>query len=66
VFFLIFQKNLKSLCQLLKWNKIKPNIVKRVSLAEVATAQTKLESGELSGIVVCLPWKKIETAQIKK
>jgi D-arabinose 1-dehydrogenase-like Zn-dependent alcohol dehydrogenase len=54
------QKNLKSLCQLLKWNKIKPNITSRVGLSEVADAQTKLENGELHGTIVCLPWKSID------
>ena len=55
-----FKKNLKSLCQLLKWNKVKPHISKRVTLTEVAAVQAKLESGEIRGTVVCLPWKKIE------
>lgn len=55
-----FKKNLKSLCQLLKWNKVKPHIAKRVSLTEVAAAQAKLESGEIRGTIVCLPWRKIE------
>jgi len=55
-----FKKNLKSLCQLLKWNKVKPHISKRVTLTEVAAAQSKLENGEIRGTVVCLPWKKIE------
>jgi D-arabinose 1-dehydrogenase-like Zn-dependent alcohol dehydrogenase len=57
------KKNLKSLCQLLKWNKIKPNIARRVSLSEVADAQEKLENGDLYGTVVCLPWKNGEESQ---
>ena len=51
------QKNLCSLLHLLKWDKIKPQISKRVGLEGVAVAQTKLENGELRGTVVCLPWK---------
>jgi len=54
-----YKKNLKSLFQLLKWNKVKPHIAKRVALTEVAAAQTKLENGEIRGTIVCLPWKKI-------
>ena len=56
------QKNLKSLLHLLKWDKIKPHIAKRVGLEGVTAAQTKLESGELRGTVVCLPWKGKATA----
>jgi hypothetical protein len=54
------QKNLKSLCQLLKWNKIKPSIACRVGLSDVAEMQRKLEAGELHGTVVCLPWTTTE------
>jgi len=56
-----YKKNLKSLMQLLKWSKIKPHIAKAVTLSEVANAQTQLESGELQGTVICLPWNKEDT-----
>jgi NADPH:quinone reductase-like Zn-dependent oxidoreductase len=59
-----FKKNLTSLFQLLKWNKIRPHIAKRVALSEVAFAHTKLETGEVRGNVVCLPWKRVGSRHI--
>jgi NADPH:quinone reductase-like Zn-dependent oxidoreductase len=52
------QRHLTALFQLLKGKKIKPRIACRISLAEVADAQAKLENGEFNGAVVCLPWKR--------
>ena len=48
-----------SLFQLLKWNKIKPHIARRVTLSEVVKAHVKLEGGKVRGILVCLPWKRV-------
>lgn len=55
-----YKKNLKSLCQLLKWKKLKASVTKTVSPLEVADAQLQLENDELFGIVVCLPWAPIQ------
>jgi NADPH:quinone reductase-like Zn-dependent oxidoreductase len=54
-----YKQDLKTLCQLLKWNKLKPHIAKRVALPEVAAAQAKLEQGDTRGTIVCFPWRPI-------
>jgi NADPH:quinone reductase-like Zn-dependent oxidoreductase len=54
-----YKQDLKTLCQLLKWNKLKPHVAKRVALPEVAGAQTKLEQGDIRGTIVCFPWRPI-------
>jgi NADPH:quinone reductase-like Zn-dependent oxidoreductase len=51
------QKHLTALFQLLKAKKIHARIARRISLAEVADAQARLEKDEFNGAVVCLPWK---------
>jgi NADPH:quinone reductase-like Zn-dependent oxidoreductase len=61
-----YKKNLKSLFQLLKWNKIKPHVARRISLPEVASAQTKMENGDIRGIVVCLPWKRVGQSDVSR
>jgi D-arabinose 1-dehydrogenase-like Zn-dependent alcohol dehydrogenase len=55
---LIKQRNLTALFQLLKAKKIHAKIGRRISLAEVADAQARLEREEFNGAVVCLPWKR--------
>lgn len=62
----VYKQDLKSLCQLLKWNKLKPHIAKRVSLPEVAAAQTKLEKGDIRGTIVCFPWRPIRAGKIQE
>jgi hypothetical protein len=52
------QKHLTALFQLLKAKKIHARIARRISLAEVADAQARLEKEEFNGAVVCLPWKR--------
>jgi NADPH:quinone reductase-like Zn-dependent oxidoreductase len=59
-----YKTDLKTLCQLLKWNKLKPHIAKRVSMPEVAAVQTKLENGDIRGTVVCFPWRPIRAVNI--
>jgi NADPH:quinone reductase-like Zn-dependent oxidoreductase len=59
-----YKQDLKSLCQLVKWNKLKPHIAKRVSLPEVAAAQSKLEIGDIRGTIVCFPWRPIRAGNI--
>lgn len=59
-----YKQDLKTLYQLLKWNKLKPHIAKRVSLAEVAGAQAKLEKGDIRGTIVCFPWRPIRSGKI--
>lgn len=54
-----YKQDLTTLCQLLKWNKLKPHIAKRVALTEVANAQAKLEQGDIRGTIVCFPWRPI-------
>lgn len=56
-----FKADLQSLCRLLKFQKIQPHIAKRVGLSEVASAQTSLEQGDVRGIVVCYPWRKVNS-----
>jgi hypothetical protein len=60
------QENLTDLFRLLKWGKLKVPIAHKVSLSEVGAAQTKLESTELKGLVVCLPWKRTNIIGSKK
>jgi NADPH:quinone reductase len=55
----VYKQDLKTLCQLLKWNKIKPHVAKRVALTEVGGAQKKLEQGDIRGTIVCFPWRPI-------
>jgi hypothetical protein len=57
---------LVSLFQLLKWNKLRPHIAKRIALTDVAFAHSKLETGEVRGCVVCLPWKPVAARRIVK
>ncbi|GKZ00225.1 hypothetical protein MPSEU_000975400 [Mayamaea pseudoterrestris] len=59
-----YKKHLTSLFQLMKWNKLRPHIAKRVGLSEVAFAHVKLETGEVRGNVVCLPWKRVGSQHI--
>lgn len=59
-----YKTDLTTLCQLLKWNKLKPHIAKRVSMPEVAAAQTKLENGDIRGTIVCFPWRPIRAKNI--
>jgi NADPH:quinone reductase-like Zn-dependent oxidoreductase len=40
----LYKKNLKSLFQLLKLNKVKPNIIRKIPLSQVAEAQLEIES----------------------
>jgi NADPH:quinone reductase-like Zn-dependent oxidoreductase len=54
-----YKRHLSSLFQLLKWNKLRPHIAKRVALSEVAFAHSKLECGEVRGNVVCIPWNHV-------
>jgi NADPH:quinone reductase-like Zn-dependent oxidoreductase len=56
---IVYKQDLTTLCQLLKWNKLKPHIAKRVALTEVAAAQAKLEQGDIRGTIVCFPWRPI-------
>ena len=51
---------------MLKWQKIKPNIAKRVALPEVAAVHERLESGDVRGTVVCYPWKKTGSRGVSK
>lgn len=53
-----YKTNLADLFQLLKWQKIKPPIAGRVGLSQVAGAQDIIESMEVRGVIVCLPWKR--------
>jgi NADPH:quinone reductase-like Zn-dependent oxidoreductase len=62
----VYKQDLKTLCQLLKWNKLKPHIAKRVSLAEVSAAQTKLENGDIRGTIVCFPWRPVRSGKISE
>jgi D-arabinose 1-dehydrogenase-like Zn-dependent alcohol dehydrogenase len=52
------QRHLTALFQLLKGKKIHVHVSRRISLAEVADAQARLEKEEFNGAVVCLPWKR--------
>jgi hypothetical protein len=49
---------------LLKENKLRPHIAKRVSLTDVAFSHSKLEAGAVRGNVVCMPWKKISKKNV--
>jgi hypothetical protein len=60
------QENLTDLFRLLKWQKLKPQILMRVSLSEVGIAQTNIESTQFKGLVVCLPWKRTDITGSKK
>lgn len=53
-----FKDDLDYLFQMLRNRQIKPNIVKKVRLSEVAEAHKTIESCGVSGQIVCLPWKK--------
>lgn len=59
-----YKRNVQALLQLLKLGKIRPHVTKRVSLAEVAECQERIESGEARGISVCLPWKRVPKSTI--
>ena len=48
-----------SLFQLLKWDKLKPKIGRRIALSEIAKAHEKLENGSVRGVLVCMPWKRV-------
>jgi len=61
-----YKKHLYSLFQLLKWNKLRPHLAKRVALSDVAYAHDKIETGEVRGCVVCLPWKRVGQRHITK
>ena len=61
-----YKKNLQALFQLLKWQKIKPHIAKRVALPEVAAVHERLESGDVRGTVVCFPWKRNGSKGVSK
>jgi NADPH:quinone reductase-like Zn-dependent oxidoreductase len=61
-----YKKDLQTLCQLLKWNKMTPHISRRVALSEVASAQTKLEKGDIRGTVICFPWRRVGSGNILK
>lgn len=60
------QKNLKYLFQLLKWDKVKPTIARRIPLSEVAKGHAKLEEGSVRGVLVCLPWKRVSPKSVSK
>ena len=53
------KKCLKSLFHLLKWKSIKPLIAAKIGLDQIGEWHTKLERGDVEGVVVCLPWKAI-------
>jgi hypothetical protein len=55
---------LVSLFQLLKWNKLRPHIAKRIALSDVPFAHGKLETGEVRGCVICMPWKHVAGRRI--
>eukprot|EP00980_Cylindrotheca_fusiformis_P010712 scaffold2401_cov111-Cylindrotheca_fusiformis.AAC.4 len=50
------KRDLEHLLVLLKKNKVRPPVQKRISLSEVAKAQSMIESKRLAGHLVCLPW----------
>lgn len=52
-----FKLDLEILFHLLKKRFIKPNIGRKITLAEVAEAQESLEKENSRGEIVCLPWK---------
>lgn len=62
----LVQKHLVSLFQLLKWNKLRPHIAKRIALSDVPFAHSRLETGEVRGCVVCMPWKHVPSRRIVK
>mmetsp|Transcript_16028 Transcript_16028/g.46106 ORF Transcript_16028/g.46106 Transcript_16028/m.46106 type:complete len:99 (+) Transcript_16028:185-481(+) len=43
---------------MLRNGQVKPNVVQRVRLSEVAEAHRTIENCGVSGQIVCLPWKK--------
>lgn len=52
-----WKHDMEYLFALLSRGKIKPEIHQRIALDAVPFTHQKLEAGEISGIVVCKPWK---------
>lgn len=59
-----YKKILEALFGLLKNNKVKPAISKRISLAEVGQCHKKIESDSSRGMIVCLPWKRLKKNKV--
>jgi NADPH:quinone reductase-like Zn-dependent oxidoreductase len=58
------KRDLEHLLFLLKNHRVRPQVLQRLPLSKIATAQSIIESKKLSGYFVCLPWAQ-ETVQPK-